>query len=55
MSDRWKRWRCYMDEMEDLLRWMAVEIDGSERDSAAENELPTWPPHQLRLRARQAM
>jgi len=46
MSDRWKRWRCYMDEMEDLLRWMAVEIDGSERDAATENELSTWPHRQ---------
>jgi len=53
MSDRWKRWRCYMDEMEDLLRWMAVEIDGSERDSAIENELPAWPPRQLRERPRE--
>lgn len=50
MSDHWKRWRCYMDEIEDLLRWMAQEIDAAERDCALENELPTWPRRQLRER-----
>jgi tRNA (guanosine-2'-O-)-methyltransferase len=50
MSDRWKRWRCYMDELEDLLRWMAQEIAAAERDAAAENELDTWPPRQIRER-----
>ena len=32
MSDKWKRWRVYMDELEDLLRWMGQEIDAAERD-----------------------
>ncbi|RKZ17322.1 hypothetical protein DRQ53_03890 [bacterium] len=50
MSDRWKRWRCYMDEIEDLLRWMASEIDGAERDSAQANELAAWPGAQQRRR-----
>lgn len=50
MSDRWKRWRCYMDEMEDLLRWMAVEIADSEADSASENEVERWPSRQRRER-----
>lgn len=50
MSDRWKRWRCYMDELEDLLRWMAREIDEAERDAAIDNELDTWPRQQLRRR-----
>ena len=30
MSDKWKRWRVYMDELEDLLRWTAREIDAAE-------------------------
>lgn len=51
MSDKWKRWRVYMDELEDLLRWLAQEIDGAERDSATENQLETWPNRQKRLRA----
>jgi tRNA (guanosine-2'-O-)-methyltransferase len=50
MSDKWKRWRCYMDELEDLLRWMAEEIHGAERDAAAANELDTWPKRQVRER-----
>ena len=50
MSDKWKRWRCYMDELEDLLRWMAEEIHGAERDAAATNELDTWPRQQIRKR-----
>ena len=53
MSDRWKRWRCYMDELEDLLRWMAQEIDAAERDAARQNELETWPRRQLRERPRE--
>lgn len=50
MSDKWKRWRCYMDELEDLLRWMAQEIDGHERDAAIANELDAWPERQQRER-----
>jgi tRNA (guanosine-2'-O-)-methyltransferase len=50
MSDRWKRWRCYVDELEDLLRWMSAEIDRAERDSAVQNERSTWPAHQRRAR-----
>lgn len=50
MSDKWKRWRCYMDELEDLLRWMAQEIDGNERDAAIVNELESWPGRQQRER-----
>jgi tRNA (guanosine-2'-O-)-methyltransferase len=51
MSDKWKRWRVYMDELEDLLRWMAQEIDGAERDAAAQTGLDTWPAQQQKLRA----
>jgi tRNA (guanosine-2'-O-)-methyltransferase len=50
MSDRWKRWRCYMDELEDLLRWMSAEIDQAERDCAVQNERSTWPAHQRQAR-----
>lgn len=50
MSDKWKRWRCYMDELEDLLRWMAREIDDHERDAAHVHEVDTWPPRQRRER-----
>jgi tRNA (guanosine-2'-O-)-methyltransferase len=50
MSDKWKRWRVYMDELEDLLRWMAQEIDGNERDAALATELDTWPARQRRDR-----
>jgi len=53
MSDRWRRWRDYMDEVEDLLRWMAAEFDRAEQDAAVQFEVNTWPPQQRRKRLRE--
>lgn len=50
MSDRWKRWGGYMDELEDLLRWMAAEFDRAERDTALDFGVESWSRQQKRKR-----
>lgn len=50
MSDHWKRWRAYVDDVEDVLRRLAAEADAAERDAATEHERGEWPPAQEQAR-----
>ena len=46
MSDHWKRWRAYFDDVEAALRSAADELAAAERDAAVEHERERWPAGQ---------
>lgn len=50
MGDHWKRWRRYMDDLEDLLRSVADELAEAEADYAEQYERETWPQGQQQRR-----
>jgi tRNA (guanosine-2'-O-)-methyltransferase len=43
VSDRWKRWRAYADDLEDALRWAAADLSTAERMAAEEHDRDAWP------------
>lgn len=51
MSDHWKRWRAYVDDLEVAVRSAACELSAAEHDAAREHGRESWPQQQERARA----
>ena len=50
MADHHMRWREYMDDLEDVLRSVAVELERAEKEAARDFGRETWPLAQRRRR-----
>ena len=46
MSSRWRRWRGYLDELEEVARVCGAQIAEAEHGIAARFERPAWPRNQ---------
>jgi tRNA (guanosine-2'-O-)-methyltransferase len=53
MGNHWKRWRDYMDELEEAMRMAGVELHALELESAHRNEREQWKRPQRDARAPQ--